>query len=973
MVDPGMTPEREHDWIRDALRETDRKRLTNYDTDFEHVRAAAKRSRAVRQWKVGSTTLVASVVVAIATVNVVQIAGTGRTNQASSIRIKRSSTTDSFVRVAAESVSMVGDSVMLGAESTVKTALGPVAKGGIDIDASVGRSADACVSVLDDLAKRGKLAATVVVHCGTNGPLHANDVQRIMKIVGPNRRIAFLTVKVPRTWEASNNSVLRTTVQPYRNATILEYGLGAQKWTPSREYFAKDQFHLTKAGSRLYADLIANWITAPVPFGAKPMNIVQSIDTADGFRDMVADGADVWVARREVTTNVHVLLERRDAATGALRTSLIVQQESVFSIATDHAGSIWIVGGGDGGVPDTTVSRIDTKTNRVRFTKKLNPVRCVCRIAATSNAVWLGANAWRVLYHLNRNTGAVAGTIKLPDRAVSLLAAHDGLGHEFAYVGMENERVAVVNGRTGLVERTVHLRSPAGARGAASWLHSVTLVGRQPGDVAAWATLGDGTNFEIVRSSNGAITVSLALDKLAEAMHGVARRDGELWSIANRQVRVVRRGAQGLERLVSTFEPMKHTFSDLIPDAGGPSDPNAADLSQIVATPSTLWIADANSLPSTIRIVRIPFDAAPLPDPPPVLPGFQPIATALSGTASVWVLGTDVCDIPVCTVALQRSRDNGATWSAVAAPETPFSAQGDSPIGSTPKLRFINDTDGVIEIGEELWVTHDGAKHWAKVALPESESNPGLWGFEVNTGRIVLLLESKQRTVQIVSVLFSDLVASNPVPLGSTTTIAVNTSSTATNNALWRRETTSMKLGSADAHVSIVSRGANMWVVQTDGKVLNGLRFYNDRWQTWSPPCVGQDGLTLAAGNVRQLVAACRASNLDGAPTATTIMTSNDGGATFGDATPVTLPDSGVINGDVRSLTAHREIVDVQIGRSLYRRANGKWQQFGVEATIASTVIANDGRGVRLVVYRDTSRVAVSNDDGATWTTAQFN
>jgi lysophospholipase L1-like esterase len=95
----------------------------------------------------------------------------------------------------------LGDSVMLGAKGDLK------ALGFATVDATESRQAYSGPALL---RKRGtSLPTNVVIHLGTNGTLPLDVCKSMVKAVGPDRRVFFVTIHVPRSWEASNNKVIR--------------------------------------------------------------------------------------------------------------------------------------------------------------------------------------------------------------------------------------------------------------------------------------------------------------------------------------------------------------------------------------------------------------------------------------------------------------------------------------------------------------------------------------------------------------------------------------------------------------------------------------------------------------------------------------------------------------------------------------------------------------------------------------------
>lgn len=144
------------------------------------------------------------------------------------------------------SIITIGDSVMLGARWVMK-------KNGIAIvDARKNRQAAAGPALL---RKRGtSLPTNVVVHLGTNGTFTADECVAMIKAAGPTRRVFFLTLAVPRPWEAKNNAVIRSCVAAHPGqAFIIDWHAMAAshpKWLYS------DRIHLRPAGAKGYASMI---------------------------------------------------------------------------------------------------------------------------------------------------------------------------------------------------------------------------------------------------------------------------------------------------------------------------------------------------------------------------------------------------------------------------------------------------------------------------------------------------------------------------------------------------------------------------------------------------------------------------------------------------------------------------------------------------------------------------------------------
>ncbi len=146
-------------------------------------------------------------------------------------------------------VTAVGDSVMLGAAKPLRKKLDNLEV----MDAAVGLYPMDAIKILRSRAASGELGDTVVIHVGENGPFSAKEFDEMMEILG-DRRVVFVNIKVPRTWETPNNEVLAEGTREYPNANLVDWhSVGAAH----PEYFWDDGIHLRPRGAVAYANLIA--------------------------------------------------------------------------------------------------------------------------------------------------------------------------------------------------------------------------------------------------------------------------------------------------------------------------------------------------------------------------------------------------------------------------------------------------------------------------------------------------------------------------------------------------------------------------------------------------------------------------------------------------------------------------------------------------------------------------------------------
>ena len=144
---------------------------------------------------------------------------------------------------------------MLGAAPALRQDLGM-----IEVDAAVSRQVAAGIGVLAGRRAAGQIGPTVVIHLGTNGTFTADQFDQIMQILKGERRVVFVNIRVDRSWEAGNNSVIASGVHRYGNTRLVDWYDAA---SAHAGLFAKDGFHLGPEGAALYAGLIASAVEAP--------------------------------------------------------------------------------------------------------------------------------------------------------------------------------------------------------------------------------------------------------------------------------------------------------------------------------------------------------------------------------------------------------------------------------------------------------------------------------------------------------------------------------------------------------------------------------------------------------------------------------------------------------------------------------------------------------------------------------------
>jgi hypothetical protein len=140
----------------------------------------------------------------------------------------------------------LGDSVMLGARPWLRELPGRV-------DAVEGRQVYAGLSIVQRLARTGRLPGTVVVGLGTNGQFPGYACRDLHQSLGSTRRLLLVTIRVPRSWTAADNRVIQTCAQRYPNVWLVPWRAFSGHHLG---VFAADGYHLSARGSRMYARLV---------------------------------------------------------------------------------------------------------------------------------------------------------------------------------------------------------------------------------------------------------------------------------------------------------------------------------------------------------------------------------------------------------------------------------------------------------------------------------------------------------------------------------------------------------------------------------------------------------------------------------------------------------------------------------------------------------------------------------------------
>lgn len=147
-------------------------------------------------------------------------------------------------------VTAVGDSVIIDIQPNLEADIP-----GVSVDGLVSRQFESGIAVVQADRGAGTLGSVLVIELGTNGTVTSDNVDAMMQAAAGVKRVVFVNVDVPRSWEASDNAVLAAGVARYPGVAVLAdwYSLSS----PHPEWFMADQVHLNPTGASAMATLIA--------------------------------------------------------------------------------------------------------------------------------------------------------------------------------------------------------------------------------------------------------------------------------------------------------------------------------------------------------------------------------------------------------------------------------------------------------------------------------------------------------------------------------------------------------------------------------------------------------------------------------------------------------------------------------------------------------------------------------------------
>ncbi|WP_436665137.1 acyltransferase family protein [Lactiplantibacillus plantarum] len=147
----------------------------------------------------------------------------------------------------------IGDSVLLDVSSDLQDVIpGTVVQG------RVGRQVTEVPGIINSLKSQGQLAHNVLLNIGTNGTITDDQAEQVVKLIGKDRQIFWVTAHVPtQSWQNQVNAQIAKTAKEHANVHVIDWHGRAQNQSG---WFADDNVHPNTTGNRQLTNLIANRI-----------------------------------------------------------------------------------------------------------------------------------------------------------------------------------------------------------------------------------------------------------------------------------------------------------------------------------------------------------------------------------------------------------------------------------------------------------------------------------------------------------------------------------------------------------------------------------------------------------------------------------------------------------------------------------------------------------------------------------------
>jgi len=151
-------------------------------------------------------------------------------------------------------VTAIGDSVMAAGAMTLDSVLP-----GIYIDAMPSREMPAGIAVVRRLARAGRLRPVVVVGLGTNYIVTTSELNTLVRVIGPQRKLVLINTYEPDQWSQEVNVTIGAFVRQHPTVVLADW----YDTIRHRTYLLwPDETHPQLPGTRVYAHMVYRAVQA---------------------------------------------------------------------------------------------------------------------------------------------------------------------------------------------------------------------------------------------------------------------------------------------------------------------------------------------------------------------------------------------------------------------------------------------------------------------------------------------------------------------------------------------------------------------------------------------------------------------------------------------------------------------------------------------------------------------------------------
>ncbi|PQQ47540.1 acyltransferase family protein [Bacillus thuringiensis] len=145
-------------------------------------------------------------------------------------------------------ISAIGDSIMIDISPFLEEIFPE-----IKIDAKVGRQMSQAFDIAKKMDENGTLGNHIIIGLGTNGAFTTEQIEKLIHLIGNERKIILVNTRVSRPWESLVNERIKDVASKYTNITLIDWYTAS---AGQQSYFEPDGIHLNEEGAKAYALLL---------------------------------------------------------------------------------------------------------------------------------------------------------------------------------------------------------------------------------------------------------------------------------------------------------------------------------------------------------------------------------------------------------------------------------------------------------------------------------------------------------------------------------------------------------------------------------------------------------------------------------------------------------------------------------------------------------------------------------------------